>query len=216
MRRFPRRTMIPRFLAASTLLASALTLLAGDLRAQDRSAPARDAAATMRLLRAEGHTGTAVRTMRDAQTAGATARANALADSLAAFVITNSASDDWIPAVQAAVSAIGAAGLARGEGTPYGGALERLMRIVEESESPMAGALYYVTLLPDRPNAVARLGRLASTAHPLAVRAIEFLDERMGDQGVMELRRLHQQSSVLDPHARRLLHDIAARNGWER
>jgi hypothetical protein len=190
-------------------------LRGSELNAQNQSATTQDAVVTMRLLRSEGHVGQAVQVMRASDSVASTAAADAIADSLTAFVLSYTTVHEWVPEVQVAVRALGTAGLARGAGRPYTGALERLMLIIDRSTAPMAGALYYVTLLPERARAVARVGRLAESANPTAHVAIEFLEERMGAEGLAELQRLSQQpTAVLQPEARRLLQDVSRRRGW--
>lgn len=194
---------------------TACLIVGTDIAAQAPTAPTQSAVTTLHLLRSEGHVGQAVKVMRAVDGTGSLAAADSIADSLAAFAIANAGRDEWVRQVQAAVSALGEAGSARGPGRPYAGAVERLMRVVEESSVPMAGALYYVTLAANRASAVSRLGRLATTENPTAHRAIEFLDERMGPEGVAALRCLSAEPHLLrSPAVRRLLGEVARRRGW--
>ncbi len=174
-------------------------------------------AEAMRTLRVQGHPGRAARTLRQLDGPVSRAVQDELADSLVAFIIAHGADRAVYPdAALRALDALGTAGVMNGEGTPYPGAGERLMRIVTASGAGMAGgALVYVSMLANRQDAMVRLSELASSTSRFAYGGIRMLTD-MGPDGVAAIRILHERGVVREPEARRSIESIAHGQGWSR
>jgi hypothetical protein len=199
------------------LCASCLFLSAAEAAAQrSENDPRTNASAAMASLRAQGHPGAAGRVLRqylgpiDRQTL------DELADSLTQFVIEAAPREATRDAAGKALDAIAFAAGASGEGTPYEGAGSRLMQIAQ-ADVPIAGAaLYWLTTLPNKQEAVERLSVVARSPADGAVAytAISLLYDLMGPDGLAEIRRLYISGQVTNLTARSQVEAFAQLHRW--
>jgi hypothetical protein len=110
-----------------------------------------------------------------------------------------------------AVSFLAAAGSPHHDGTPYPGAGERLMRIVEYAPGVgiRAGALHSLLAQPDRAQTLRYLRDVAVSGNQVAYVAVGFLGRDTGPEGLAILRELHRTDAVVEPIAKRELEGIA-------
>jgi hypothetical protein len=106
------------------------------------------------------------------------------------------------------------------DGTPYRGALERLIRIHRESKSNVVReqALYHMLGTVDRARAIAYTREVAMSADPTAFIAIQNLMRAMAPSGqgdaAIVLRELWERRLVTEPLAARSLQELAKFRGW--
>jgi hypothetical protein len=102
------------------------------------------------------------------------------------------------------------------KGSPYDGAAERLFRIAEQASDvgERGGALYALTRVPNRTEALQFLRRVATSDSPVAHAAVGFLARNMGEEGLATVKQLHQEGGVVQPWAVRELAGIAQHHGW--
>ncbi len=101
-----------------------------------------------------------------------------------------------------------------GEGTPYPGAGERLVRIAYAVEDKAAEILPLIPGFPDRQAALRHLlGFATSASHPAAEVAIHQL-ERMGPEGVATLRVFWTRGAITEPAARQRIRSLASYHAW--
>jgi len=113
-----------------------------------------------------------------------------------------------------AMAAIMRAGTALNSGTPYKGAASRLRRIALGGRGVGASAVFGLTRLPDRSEALRELATVARSNVRTARVAVEFLATDMDDAGVQVLKELHDASEVTEPSAQKQLLRIARDKGW--
>lgn len=185
------------------------------MQAQESGSNSTAAAMVMLSLRAHGTAGDAVGILRQVDSTWSRQYLDALADSLAAFALTEENSDERRAAVTYAVLALAQSGAAEGRGTPYAGAGDRLLRIAEESKALAGGALMSVAQLANRSEAMLKLRRLAVEDDRLAASAVDKLERYGGPEGIRVLAELYRDRSV-NPGARTLLDRIADKRNWRR
>ncbi len=187
--------------------AAACLAVSTSATAQSRGQPM-TGRAVMQTLRAEGHPGGAWRTLQQMDGPVSRAVQDELADSMVAFALA-------VPTRSGSViSSLGGAGVTKSEGIPYAGAGERLLRIAYAVKGEATvSALYYISQLPDRKQALAGLSAFGGSAHPSAYVAISMLGD-LGPDGVEALRLLWRQGTASNPEAKRRLEGLAGHFGW--
>jgi hypothetical protein len=113
-----------------------------------------------------------------------------------------------------AVDALAFSAVASGEGPPYEGAGSRLMRVAQENGPTAGAALYYLSTLANRQEALERISVVARSRDVVAYLAITLLADTMGPQGLAEIRRLHRSGEVTNPTARSQVEAFARLHGW--
>jgi len=203
-----------RSIAAACLVAFVAPNASGQAPDSDPR-PLADAGRVMLGLRANGSVGTALRTLRMAHEAATDLVVDALADSLAEFIIAEAGNPQLHDARSSAMDALGASGWLAGEGKPYAGAGARLIRVAAADVTLASGALYYVSILADKDEAIKRLSEFASSTEMSAHMAITMLGEMMDQRGVEALRQLYQGKVVQEASAKRKIENFAQVHGWQ-
>lgn len=167
---------------------------------------------------------TLLRTLRQMDRPMGREHLDALADSLVAFVLTANADERDVEAVMSAVTALGLSGMQTDVGVPYGGAGGRLFQIVSGAHSAErkpssyiaqeSAALYAISQLSDRQEALTLLERSVKLDRPAAGAAVGHLDELMGAEGRATLRRLYESGQIRDRDAIERAEVAARRSGW--
>ena len=142
------------------------------------------------------------------------ARLDELADSLTAFAIRTDPDSIGVAAISVALNALGAAAVSRGAGIPYAGAAPRLMRIAEQGKSGGSGALYFISRLPDRQEAMRLLKYSAALDRPGAMAAVRYLDDSMGPEGKAALKLLYERGDIRNRFAVEQAEVVAQRERW--
>lgn len=172
------------------------------------------AAHVMRRIRIEGVSGPALFVLRSFRGEWTRQQQDAVADSLAAFVIDRRP-DDRFESISPALGTLSLAARADGYGTPYAGAGERLRRIVESDAVGFSGgAMNAILHLADSTETLRILEYLARSPGPSAELAVQQLEARVGEAGHAILRRLHAEASAGTPRARAIISWMAERYGW--
>lgn len=174
--------------------------------------PSPSAAEVAGLLRKQGVAGQALQVL--TQTAGpqSTVVMNAIADTLVAIATTLPGDD--VRGAQTRMKAtetLMLAGIGRG-GVPFEGAARRLFQIAEKRNS--AGALWALTQLPNKSDALAFLRQAAVSPEPIALSAVDYLASKMEDAGISSLRELLRTRAIQQDEARRMAERIASARGW--
>ncbi len=200
----------------SVLIAGATIGGATTVGAQLPQPPNMSAEATVLwTLRTYGGPGDAVRLLRQADSTRGQAQLDALADSLTAYVVEHADQYEKINSVSLVMEALGKAAAVDGDGIPYDGAADRLVRIARLTELG-SGALSYLARSLERAEAVRRLKALAVTDPKLALAAFDMLEQYCGPEGLEALEQLYRARAVQSPMGRHVLERIAVRRGWER
>jgi len=171
-----------------------------------------DAAEVAALLRQTGRPGAASRVLAQLDGPLPRERLDSIADTLVAVALSLRG-DDHLTVLtrRSAVDALLLAGIGEG-GVPYAGAPERLLRLA--LELPSGGALWSLTKMPDRRQALQYMRQVATADHGIAYAAVGHLGRDMGPEGLALLRQLHDQGLVTEEHALRELNALARYHGW--
>lgn len=222
-------------LMPTILLAVSLAMGGLPTEAQAQAVETRPTAAElMQRLRIEDKRVHVVQILNQRYTTYPEAYLDEIADSLAALAVTMGARGDLegLTAAREAVSILFDAGgrdagilvsgkLVRDE-TPYRGAAERLMRIVEHPDTDAgirAGALTALCGMPDRERTIEYLRSVAVSENPVADLAVRILGGWLGPRFELErldlLRELYREGLVTEPRALMQLEAYADHYGWE-
>ncbi len=198
---------------------AALVLLAANIPAihAQRITLDPDAAEVAGLLRSRGVAGQAVAVLTQRRGPQVQSKLHAIADSLVAIAISYPGDDARGTRTRAAArGALVNAALGLGGGIPYAGGASRMVRIAVSSSSEAGGALWGISQLPNRGQALQHMEDLATSQHTIAWAAVELLSTSMGAPGLELLHRLYLQRAVTQPRAIEILNGVASYHGWSR
>ena len=156
----------------------------------------------------------AVRTLRQVDRRLRRDALDEIADSLVALAIQLTPTRSTIGTIQSAVGALGLASLAEGDGVPYAGGAERLLRVAEAGGGHAGGALSALSRLPDQEVAIASMKRVAVSDNVLASEAVRYLGAAFGSPGVAVLERIYRNREIRDGIAMTDARRYARRAGW--
>lgn len=176
-------------------------------------------------LRIQGHSNGALAVLTQARRQQQQSAMHEIADSLVAIAATFPGTDIRATRTRgAALSTLLLAGQGQSgvvgitSGTPYSGAVDRLMRIAETSNDVgiRGTALWALTQVPDRTRLVPYLRNIATSQNPAAHRAIDLLNEEVGPPGRSLLLELYRGGLVTQPSAQEKLDRLAGAYGWRK
>jgi hypothetical protein len=139
---------------------------------------------------------------------------DALGDSIVDLVIGYDGSSGGLVLAQAGTLALGLSARSQGAGTPYAGAVERLMKIAEDGRSRVGAALYYVSQAADVEESLTRLSHYAASDRQSAHTAVRMLGEEMGVRGVEAVRELRRSGKLREHAAQLAAEELARRYHW--
>lgn len=155
-----------------------------------------------------------LRTLRQVDRPVSRPHLDATADSLVAFVLRTPPTEEKIEALNRAVHSLGLSAMNDGPGVRYAGAAIRLLKIAELGDVVDAGAVSYLSRLPDRAEAVALLRRCAMMGKISAFVAVRNLEATTGPEGLLVLRQLYQSRQIHHPVALEHAEGVARRLNW--
>ena len=202
-------------IAGATLVALVAVTGLGSAQIDPRNPSAKEIAAAMRTPNGGG-TGLAIAILRRVIGTRSLAELDEIADSvMAAAVFVPGLQEEAVLRRSAALTALVRAGADTDEpGTPYAGAAERLLHLAKTNDS--GGALYGLTRLRDKEQAVRLVVEVATIDKFIATAAVGHLARSMGPAGLAALRELFRRRAVVHPSAQQELANVAEYYGWTR
>lgn len=185
-----------------------------------------DASTVAATLRAEGHAGTAFHVLTQAYAPQSRAKMDEIADTLLLIAIGFPGTDivahrTRTSAARTLISAAatdtrpvtGTDGRRR---TPYPGAVDRLIKLVENSPDVghQASALRALGKIMDKSDYLAFVRQVAMSQSDAVMPAIDILNEQTGPEGLAVLRDLYEKGLITLPYVEEYLIRVVSGRGW--
>jgi hypothetical protein len=193
---------------------SALILIRTDMAGQSQARRLdTDAAEVARSLRTSGDPGLALQVLTQQYGSVSPSKLNAIADSLVEIAM-HFPGDSIKHVLTRQAALITLVDASRGSrGVAYAGGPERLLRLVQEGRS--GGALWGITQIPNKVQALQMIRGLATSQNPMAHEAVRALANDLGAAGLEALRDLYRGNAITQREARQLASIIAANLKWK-
>lgn len=138
-----------------------------------------------------------------------------LADSLVLEALKLDANQFPTANAMLAAEALGRSGALAGPGAPFRGAAQRQLAIAIAGNAGQAAvAAHWLSEFHDRRVGVRMLGELAASPDNKSITAVRVLTEKLGPDGVAELRRAFESGALRNPLAKSAAAERASR-GWQ-